>query len=218
MRRRLTWSMCFAAVVALVVACGGGVRNAPRPDSGAASEAELAAAYRRAHEDKDVSQIRKIDLALSMLPEWPPFPGEYRVALEGLFKLDLEQVRVLHGPANAPEGWCIAYLCKKPNGGARVDMILAAQSKLILVGRRPDGARVELDPALGVAAANGRYHIVAMRNVTAEVAQALAAGTAPVCRPIPMGIGGRFLAQTLDMDWGKANRQLDEIEAQIAAG
>src|SRR5687768_15245446 len=129
--RRVLLVLLSSATACLVLACGGGIRDTPRPGTGAATAEELAAAYRRAHEQKDLGQLRPIDLTLTMLPEALPMNGEYRSALEGVFRLELEDVRVVRGPANAPGEWDLAYLCRRPNGEPRVDMI-GAKVKLVL--------------------------------------------------------------------------------------
>jgi hypothetical protein len=206
------------AVVCLLLACGGVIRDNPRPGTGAATPEELATAYRQAHEQNDLEQLTPIDLTLTMLPERLPMNGEYKSAMEGVFRLILEDVRVVREPANAATQWDLAYLCRKPNGEPRVSLI-GARMKLILSGRRPDGGQVEVDPGFGVFESDGRFYLKVEHFVAGQAAQAIANGAAPSYRAIPPGVGFRFVIKELDQkDWHRANRQLDEVEQRIRAG
>jgi hypothetical protein len=206
------------AGVCLVLACGGVIRDTPRPGTGAATAEELAAAYRQAHQQNDVAQLRAIDLTLTMLPESLPMNGEYKAAMQTIFGLTLEDVRVVRGPAETAGEWDLAYLCRRPGGEPRVGMI-GAQAKLVLSGRRKDGTQVELDPGFGVFESGGRFYLKVEHYVAGEAARALNNGTAPSYRPIPPGAGFRFMIKELDdKDWNHANRQLDELEQRIKAG
>ena len=209
----------FSACVGLVLACGGVGRNGPRPDTGTATPEELVAAYRRAHEAGQPEQFRQFDLTLALLPEWGPVNAEDAAELRRLFRLRLTEVRFVPAPPGAADRG-LYYLSRKPNGEPSVDNLLGGvRGRIVLVGQRPDGAAVTVEPGFGVICANGRFYLEAMRRVLPLEGEAIEVGRPPVCRAFPFGTGGRFIAQDLDYkDWERANRQLDEIEQRIRAG
>ena len=114
-RSRVLLAVQFSVFVGLALACGGFGRNGPRPDTGAATPEELVAAYRRAHEAGDPEQLRQIDLAQALLPEWGPFPGDYAAELRRLFRLRLTEVRFVPAPPGAAD-LGLYYLSRKPDG------------------------------------------------------------------------------------------------------
>jgi hypothetical protein len=214
--RRVTAVLVASLAAGLLPGCPG--RQGPRPGTGAATPEELVAAYRRAHEAGDPEQFRQFDLTLALLPEWGPVSGDYAADLRKLFKLRLGEVRFAEMPAAAArEG--LHYLSRKPNGEPSVDNLLGdVRGKLVLTGRRPDGREVTVDPGLGVVGGHGKLYVEALRRVLADAATAVDAGRPPVCRPFPLGTTGMFIAQELDYkDWGRANRQLDDLERQLNA-
>jgi hypothetical protein len=217
--RRLLLAVLAAAWVGLVFACSGAGRNGPRPGTGAATPDELVAAYRRAHEAGDPEQFRQFDLTLALLPEWGPVNSEYAAELRRLFRLRLDDVRFVPAPPDmTPDG--LFYLSRKPNGEPSVDNLLGdVRGRIVLEGRRPDGAAVTVEPGFGVVRANGRFYVKTLGRVLQLEGKAIVAGRPPVCRAFPFGTGGRFIMQDLDYkDWGHANRQLDEIERRVRAG
>jgi hypothetical protein len=217
--RRVLPAILCSACVGLVLACGGIVRNAPRPSTGAATPEELVAAYRRAHEAGDPQQFRQFDLTLALLPEWGPVNGEYAAELRRLFRLRLDDVRYVPAPEGMTDDG-LFYLSRKPNGEPSVDNLLGdVRGRIVLAGRRPDGAAVTVEPGFGVVQADGRFYLEALRRVLQLEGKAIEAGRPPVCRAFPFGTGGRFIAQDLDAkDWERANRQFDEIERLARAG
>jgi hypothetical protein len=219
MRGRRVLLASVSVCVGLMLACGGFGRNGPRADTGTASPEELVAAYRRAHEAGDPEQFRQFDLTLALLPEWGPVNRDYAAELRRLFKLRLDEVRFVPAPPGAAhEG--LSYLSRRPNGEPSVDDLLGdVKGRVVLVGRRPDGAAVTVEPGFGVVQAKGRFYLEALRRVLQLEGEAIEKGRPPVCRAFPFGTGGRFIAQELDYkDWGRANRQLDELEERVRAG
>lgn len=218
---RVLLAALLSVCAGFVLACGFG-RDGPRPDTGAASPEELIDAYRRTHEAGDLEQVRQIDLGQALLPKWGPFPGDYATELRRLFRLRLTEVRFVPAPPGLAERGGLYYLSRKPDGEPSVDNLLGdVRGRIVLVGHRPDGAVVTVEPGFGVLSAhtNGRFYLQCMRRVLQVEGKAIEAGQPPVCRAFPFGTGGRFIMQELDSkDWDRANRQLDEIEQRARAG
>jgi hypothetical protein len=215
---RRWWPLSIVALAGLFLACGGVVRNVPRPGTGAETVAELAEGYAAAHRAKDPERLRDLDLTLALLATWMPINGDYKAALRGLFELQLDQVRVERMPPDAPPEAALHYLRSTPSGETAVSSVHGAvEGKLVLVGRRPDGTRTEVDPGLGVLWVEGRFYLEDAALIADEVARAIKASEPPRCRPIPLGTDGEFIVRLLDKDWEGANRMLDELERKRKA-
>jgi hypothetical protein len=221
MRQAVRWAGNVLIVLGVgpLLSCGGVVREGPRPASGAATIEELVAVYREAHLNKDPERLRKIDLTLSLLADWIPMNQDIRSRLLGLFELDLEEVRVVEIPLLDPPSQLLSYVCESPDGEVHADILIPPDlyGRLVLVGRRPDAVRVELDPGFGVARLKGRLYVEMLAPVTEDAARSVRLGTNPHYRLIPHGTYHEFSRWEMDCKrtWPEAMRKLDELERRI---
>jgi hypothetical protein len=218
---RRTWRV--STVILLATSAFAGCREAVQravlkpadPSAGAASLEELAAAYKLVHRQKDLAGFCNLELSLCQLRDWVATPARQRAALEGLFELPLEAVRLERMPPETGEGGAVMYLRQTPQGQPAIDVGMSGDQrcgKLLLVGRT-DGAAVELDPGLVVVRAQGRYYLDLSLLVAEDAAHAIRNGVAPRCRPFPLGTELQSAAQATGRgkNWAAANQALDAL-------
>jgi hypothetical protein len=218
MRQAIRWgeNVLIVVGVGVLLSCGGAVREGPRPASGAATIEELVAVYREAHLNKDPERLRKIDLTLSLLADWIPMNQDIRSRLLGLFELDLEEVRVVEMPLLDPRDQLLGYVRESPDGEVHADILIPPDlyGRLVLIGRRPDAVRVELDPGFGVGRLKGRLYVEMLAPVTEDAAKSVRLGTNPHYRLIPHGTYHEFSRweSAGKRTWAEGMRKLDELE------
>ncbi len=213
--RRVLLAVLTSTCAGLMLACGIFVRNAAALEElhGAATWEELVATYRRAHEADDPEQILKL--------AHDPFTrgsSEYAANLRRLFRLQLDEVRFIPMPPGVVGGEAF-YLVRKPDGESHVHSLVAAvQGKIVLSGRRPDGAAVTMDPGLVVLQYSGRSYLNPAPGILQLEVEAFEKGQPSVCRAIPFEADWEDTRKVRGFkDWEQANRQLDAIEQRIRA-
>jgi len=214
------WSLAIVSTCALTGCREAAQRAVLQPadaSAGAASLKELAASYKSAHCQKDLARVRNLDLSLCQLQSWVATPGRQRAAVEGLFELQLEEVRLELMPPDAPAGGAVMYLRQAPQGHPVFDCCMSGQErcgKLMLVGRTSRAA-IHLDPGLVVVRAQGRYFLDLSLLIAEDAAHAVRSGDIPRYRPIPLGTDLQEASRMTGRGktWEDANRALDEMQA-----
>jgi hypothetical protein len=226
MKPARAWCALMAAVTAawMLLACAGTMRQTPRGGTGAASVAELLAAYRKMHEDKDPAPFRDLEIMLACTVADSADQANERFAAElrKLFELRLEDLKLVDLPLIPGVYRGFDYYRPLADGSVRAS---SAQQqfqkgtlvgKLILEGRRPDGKRVRVDPGLTVERLGERAYLYALTPVLEDAGAAITAGKEPEFCPLPLGTDEKTaLGLHQERNWAKLAARLDQLEPKL---
>ena len=181
--RRVARVLFLLALPSLLCGCGGPKYGTKLP-MGAATIEELVARYRRAHEHKDIEDLRGI-LA------WEPHLPYHRPTLEKpmieLFEMPLAEAKYVAGPKlEHPSGGEARYVA----GSKGASVIGPVCGKILLV-EKTNGTRKPrvFDPSYIVIQAHNlddRYYIDILEGVAVDSAEAYRDGTVPKYKPQPL--------------------------------
>ena len=203
-RRFTLTALCVALAAPLFCGCGratveellarhraGGGKQGVKPPWGAASIEELLGRYRRAHDNKDIEDLRGI-------LDWEPRIPDHKPWLEKpmieLFEMPLAEVRYLAGPPlQHKDGGQARYLIpregKKPQDHGMIGPICG---KIVLVEKTADGRQPRvLDPSYIVGPSqnfDGRYFIDILQPVAEDAARAFKMNTPQKVIPQPLEV------------------------------
>lgn len=183
----ISWMMTVIISGMCVLMFAGCGKRDTRLPMGAATIEELVARYRRAHENKDIEDLRGILIWESQLSYHRPPLEEPMLEL---FEMPLGDVKYIARPTIPDEvdgfGGEASYLI----GGKDDGMIGPICGKLLLVEKHPAGQQPRvLDPSYIVVRFkkfDGRYYIDILRLVAKDAANAYKTNTPPKYVPQPM--------------------------------
>lgn len=183
--------MVFATWLSLLVGCNDPKKRDTKPPTGAATVEELLHRYRRAHEKKDIADLRGI-------LEWEAHLSYHRLSLEKpiieLFDMPLAEIRYVAGPKLPYErGGEAAYILPRSGEQPQEDCMIGPICGKILLVEKTDGGREPrvFDPSYIVIKAHnldGRYYIDIQQPVAEDAARAYKTNTPPKYIPKPLGI------------------------------
>jgi hypothetical protein len=172
----------------------------------------LATLYEQAHRIKSISTLSRAELG-----GW--IDGRTAAAISSLFKsLQLDEVRVIDMPPLEDPKWrdvVLQYVYCDARGDVHVNGMVNANlcARLELVGHRPDGTKVQINPGYGVFRVNDHvyFHAVVM---PADTAKAVPVCEEAPCRMIPHGYYAEFHRWWKDRNvrWPETLQKVEELE------
>jgi hypothetical protein len=172
-------------VILLLVSTGcGGPKEGTRLPMGATTIEELVERYRRAHERKDIEDLRGI---LAWEPHLPSHRPPLEKPIRELFEMPLAKVSYIAGPKLYHErGGEATYLF-----GSKEDSMSGPICGKILLVEKTDGNREPrtFDPSYIVIQAHnldGRYYIDILQPVAEDAARAYKTNTSPRYQSKPL--------------------------------
>ncbi|MGL4422433.1 MAG: hypothetical protein ACRCZF_17325 [Gemmataceae bacterium] len=225
MGRQIAQAVGASFLVALILACGGAnpdVARQPPPGFGADSPDDLATRWRQAHAARDTKALAKLNLTAAILPDWAG-GGQWSAGegtpLWNLLGLQMEDARIDRPTAiEGQERWGITWMRQSPPPGSypTLGTVAFGEARLILIGRHPawDG-RIEVDAGLAVCCKVNRWYVQPEALTLPEVAESLAAGQPPACRPLPQGLTFQEEQSLIGkVTWAVANERLTALGVQ----
>lgn len=179
----------LAIVVMLFAVFSGCGKRGTKPPMGAATIDELIARYRRAHENKDIEDLRGILQWESQLPyHRPPLEDPMRA----LFDMPLAEVRYVARPKDPNDiGGQARYLLAGAGGKPQDDgMIGPICGKILLVEKAKGGRKPRIIDASYIVTQfkefDNRYYIDVLEPVAQDAARAYKTKSLPKYTPQPL--------------------------------